>query len=48
MNLSYVGCPIFWQGAVYGIVAAKLSSQSVDNPYGFQAHAILLPWVSAL
>ena len=36
----------FSQGAVYGILAAKLSDQPEDEPFSFQAHAILLPWVS--
>lgn len=33
------------QGAVYGIRTVKLS-QSIDDPYGPEAFAILLPWVS--
>lgn len=37
-----------WQGAVYGILAAKLTNQPEDEPYSFQAHAVLLPWVSPL
>lgn len=34
------------QGAVYGILAAKLSGAPADNPYSWQAYATLLPWVS--
>ena len=34
------------QGAVYGIIAARLSDQSVDEPYSYQAYAIILPWAS--
>lgn len=33
------------QGAVYGIIAAKLSGESPDDAYSVQAHLILLPWV---
>ncbi|CAM9216113.1 unnamed protein product [Ascophyllum nodosum] len=33
-------------GAVYGIVTVKLSKPSDDNPYGYQAYAIVLPWVA--
>eukprot|EP00904_Undaria_pinnatifida_P008100 jgi/Undpi1/441/HiC_scaffold_1.g00437.m1 len=33
-------------GAVYGIVAAKISIHPVQDPYNYQAHAILLPWVA--
>lgn len=31
---------------MYGILAAKLSNQPEDDPFGFQSHVILLPWVS--
>eukprot|EP00903_Cladosiphon_okamuranus_P012797 g11961.t1 len=33
-------------GAVYGVLAAKLSNQPEDESFSFQAHAILLPWVA--
>lgn len=33
---------------MYGILTAKLSSAPADASYDWQAHAILLPWVSAL
>lgn len=39
-------CFVFRQGAVYGILAAKISDQSEDDPYSFQAYLIILPWVS--
>lgn len=34
------------QGAVYGIVMAKISEHTNDDPYGWESYAILLPWVS--
>ncbi|CAM9721021.1 unnamed protein product [Sphacelaria rigidula] len=33
-------------GAVYGILAVKLLGSSQDDPYSWQAHAIILPWVA--
>ncbi|CAM9850296.1 unnamed protein product [Ectocarpus sp. 8 AP-2014] len=33
-------------GAVYGILAAKLTGQPEDESYSFRTYAILLPWVA--